>query len=71
MPYPPAPMLATAAQLPAEPHGWVAEAKLDGVGLLPGTENGDDAVTFDEDEDGGVGRHLDGVIVAVTASSAR
>ena len=39
--------------------------------VLPGTENGDDAVTFDEDEDGGVGRHLDGVIVAVTASSAR
>ena len=39
--------------------------------VLPGTENGDDAVTLDEDEDGGVGRHLDGVIVAVTASSAR
>ena len=39
--------------------------------LLPGTENGDDAVTLDEDEDGGVGHHLDGVIVAVTASSAR
>ena len=39
--------------------------------LLPGTENDDDAVTLDEDEDGGVGHHLDGVIVAVTASSAR
>ena len=39
--------------------------------VLPGTENGDDAVTLDEDEDGGVGHHLDGVIVAVTASSAR
>ena len=39
--------------------------------LLPGTENDDDAVTLDEDEDGGVGRHLDGVIAAVTASSAR
>lgn len=24
-------MLATAAQLPAAPHGWVAEAKLDGA----------------------------------------
>ena len=33
------------------------------IWVLPGTENGDDAVTFDEDEDGGVGRHLDGVIV--------
>ena len=39
--------------------------------VLPGNENDDDAVTLDEDEDGGVGRHLDGVIVAVTASSAR
>jgi hypothetical protein len=39
--------------------------------LLPGTENDDDAVTLDEDEDGGVGRYLDGVIAAVTASSAR
>ena len=39
--------------------------------VLPGTENDDDAVTLDEDEDGGVGHHLDGVIVAVTASSAR
>jgi len=39
--------------------------------MLPGTENDDDAVTLDEDEDGGVGRYLDGVIAAVTASSAR
>jgi hypothetical protein len=39
--------------------------------LLPGTENDDDAVTLDEDEDGGIGRHLDGVIAAVRASSAR
>jgi hypothetical protein len=39
--------------------------------VLPGTENDDDTVTLDEDEDGGVGRHLDGVIAAVTASSAR
>jgi hypothetical protein len=39
--------------------------------LLPGTENDDDAVTLDEDEDGGVGRHLDGVIAAVRASWAR
>jgi hypothetical protein len=42
-----------------------------GPSLLPGTENDDDAVTLDEDEDGGVGRHLDGVIAAVRASSAR
>ncbi|HEX9498278.1 MAG TPA: hypothetical protein VF926_07855 [Mycobacterium sp.] len=35
--------------------------------LLPGTENDDDAVTPDEDEDGGIGRHLDGVIATVTA----
>ena len=39
--------------------------------VLPGTENDDDAVTLDEDEDGGNGRHLDGVIAAVRASSAR
>ena len=39
--------------------------------LLPGTENDDDAVTLDEDEDDGVDRYLDGVIAAVTASSAR
>jgi hypothetical protein len=41
------------------------------VRVLPGTENDDDAVTLDEDEDGGIGRHLDGVIAAVGASSAR
>jgi hypothetical protein len=35
--------------------------------VLPGTENDDDAVTLDEDEDGGIGRHLDGVIATVTA----
>jgi ATP-dependent DNA ligase len=29
-------MLATAAQLPAEPHGWVAEAKLDGARVCGG-----------------------------------
>jgi hypothetical protein len=41
------------------------------INMLPGTENDDDAVTLDEDEDGGIGRHLDGVIAAVRASSAR
>jgi hypothetical protein len=41
------------------------------MAVLPGTENDDDAVTLDEDEDGGIGRHLDGVIAAVGASSAR
>jgi hypothetical protein len=28
VPFPPAPMLATAGQLPAEARGWVAEAAL-------------------------------------------
>ena len=70
--------------LPGDPRFRACRLDRDGEGLvatdnyalphaylLPGTENGDDAVTLDEDEDGGVGRHLDGVIVAVTASSAR
>jgi hypothetical protein len=39
--------------------------------LLPGVENDDDAVTVDADEDGGVGRHVGGVIVAVTRSWVR
>ena len=34
MPLPPAPMLATAGQLPADARGWVAEAKLDGCRAL-------------------------------------
>ncbi len=39
-------------------------------GVLPVTEDDDEAVTVDGDEDWGVGRQLDGVIGAVTASSA-
>jgi hypothetical protein len=45
----------------------------DGVGwpVLASTENADDAVTFDEGGDGGVGRHGDRVIGVATGSSAR
>jgi hypothetical protein len=62
-------VLARPCPVPLEPgvYGWWFRE----LPVLPGTENDDDAVTLDEDEDGGIGRHLDGVIAAVRASSAR